>query len=78
VPSVFFVLKGFTACESRKNSKAFNTENTEGTEETRRRLLDLHESRPYRNCTSDSGEDGGAATGFNVCGPRQLSTTAIC
>ena len=39
-----------------------------------------HKSRitSYRNCTSDSGEDGGAATGFSVCGPRQLSTTAIC
>src|SRR6267154_117864 len=28
--------------------------------------------------TSDLGEDGGAATGVSVCGPRQLSTTAIC
>ena len=32
----------------------------------------------YRSCTSDSGEDGGVATGLSVCGPRQLSTTAIC
>src|SRR6202011_2550602 len=30
------------------------------------------------SCTSDSEEDGGEATGFSVCGPRQLSTTAIC
>ena len=29
VPSVFYVLKGFAARESRKNSKALNTENTE-------------------------------------------------
>src|ERR1700682_5541642 len=36
-------------------------------------------SDPARvSCTSDSEEDGGAASGFNVCGPRQLSTTAIC
>ena len=38
VPSVFSVLKDFTVCESRKNSKAFNTENTEGTEKTKPRL----------------------------------------
>ena len=30
------------------------------------------------SCTSDSVEDGGVATGFSVCGPRQLSMTAIC
>ena len=85
VPTVISVLKDIAACELRKNAKAFNTENTEGTEKTRGEAGGLHESPvtghqslPYRSCTSDSGEDGGAATGFNVCGPRQLSTTAIC
>src|SRR6185369_9023101 len=32
----------------------------------------------YRSCTRDSGEEGGVGTGESVCGPRQLSTTAIC
>ncbi len=85
VPSVFSVLKDFRVCESRKNSKAFNTEDTEGTEKTKREAdwsrwspVTSHQSPHYRSCTSDSGEDGGAATGLSVCGPRQLSTTAIC
>src|SRR5579863_5440246 len=64
------------------NSKASNTENTEGTEktggETRFAPVTSHQSLYYRSCTSDSGEDGGAAAGLSVCGPRQLSTTAIC
>jgi hypothetical protein len=38
VLSASSVLKDFTACESRKNSKAFNTENTEGAEKTKKRL----------------------------------------
>src|ERR1700688_3238897 len=67
-------------CTRWKNSKAFNTENTEGTEKTRRtpEVCTNHQSRLHRSWTSDSGEDGGVATGFSVCGPRQLSTTAIC
>jgi hypothetical protein len=85
--SVPSVLKDLTVCESRENSKAFNTENTESTETvevvsevftSHESLATSHYSPPYRSCTSDSGEDGGAATGFSVCGPRQLSTTAIC
>ncbi len=35
--SVPSVLKDFTMCDPRKNSKAFNTENTEGTEKNGRR-----------------------------------------
>src|ERR1700704_5166590 len=35
-------------------------------------------SHGFSSCTSSSEDGGGAATGFSVCGPRQLSTTAIC
>ena len=37
-PSLFSVVKGFRVCASRKNSKAFNTKNTEEHRENLRRL----------------------------------------
>ena len=36
---VFFVLKGFEVRESRKNSKTFDKENTDGAEERKRRAV---------------------------------------